>query len=154
MIRRILKDQEIPSWSPSVDLYNAISLKYVIPAGGEDLAKVQGTPRLCLAKGNEVFTPSADVNETPDAGEAIWQDAAGVTCRRWNWRQCQRTLITDDTKDAYFMFDCLPPLKREDLVCAMQELATGLRELGAAITMEIVSRNGAIALPLSTQSAA
>jgi len=30
------------------------------------------------------------VTEHPDPGEVAWCDDAGVTCRRWNWRQTRR----------------------------------------------------------------
>ncbi|VTP79945.1 B3/4 domain [Leclercia adecarboxylata] len=73
-----------------VDIYNAVSIRYAIPVGGENLAAYTGAPRLTLADGSEPFDTvkegQPDV-EYPDAGEVIWRDDVGVTCRRWNWRQ-------------------------------------------------------------------
>lgn len=40
LIRRISKGEEIRHINKLVDIYNIISLKYVIPVGGEDLDKM------------------------------------------------------------------------------------------------------------------
>jgi hypothetical protein len=42
-----------------------------------------------LLVGEEPFDAVANgetVAEYPEAGEVVWRDDAGVTCRRWNWR--------------------------------------------------------------------
>ena len=92
------------------DRYNAISVIHCVPIGGEDLARYRGSARLHLAIGDEAFRTMADgeaVVEHPDAGEPVWSDDLGVTCRRWNWRQTNRTAITDETVDAGFIIDSL-----------------------------------------------
>jgi DNA/RNA-binding domain of Phe-tRNA-synthetase-like protein len=46
------------------------------------------------ATGAEPFDTTKDgqpANDPPLAGEVVWADDLGVTCRRWNWRQCTRT---------------------------------------------------------------
>jgi DNA/RNA-binding domain of Phe-tRNA-synthetase-like protein len=93
-----------PSGLPRVnrltDLYNAVSVLHQIPLGGEDLTRYTGPPRLIRATGTEPFDTVADgiaVTEHPDQGEVVWCDDAGVTCRRWNWRQARRTQLRDDT---------------------------------------------------------
>ncbi|MFE8728293.1 B3/B4 domain-containing protein [Aeromonas hydrophila] len=88
--KRVLRDGALPSIDPVVDLYNAISLAYALPVGGENLAAYVGTPRLVIADGSEAFDTmkeGAPAQECPEAGEVIWCDDLGVTCRRWNWRQ-------------------------------------------------------------------
>ena len=37
LLKRVLKGNPVGSITPSVDVYNAISLKYALPVGGEDL---------------------------------------------------------------------------------------------------------------------
>jgi len=44
-----------------------------------------------------------DVIEHADPGEVVWCDAAGVTCRRWNWRQARRTQLREGTTTALFI---------------------------------------------------
>lgn len=53
------------------------------------------------------MSSGAETIEHPDAGEVVWRDDAGVTCRRWNWRQCYRTRLTGETTNAIFICDVL-----------------------------------------------
>ncbi len=46
--KRVLKDGSLPSLDPVVDIYNAVSIRYAIPVGGENLAAYSGAPRLTL----------------------------------------------------------------------------------------------------------
>ena len=95
--KRVLKEGSLPAIDPVVDIYNAISIRYAVPVGGENLAAYRGEPRLAIARGDEPFDTlkSAEpVVEYPEPGEVIWRDDIGVTCRRWNWRQGVRTRLT------------------------------------------------------------
>lgn len=93
LVKRVLKGEEIPPINRVVDAYNAVSLRHVLPAGGEDLDRLESDLTLAFADGSEPFDLlSGDgTPEHPDRGEIVWKDSAGVTCRRWNWRQCRRT---------------------------------------------------------------
>ncbi len=57
-------------------------------------------------------------------------DDAGVTCRRWNWRQAHRTPLRDDTTAALFILDALDPMTDEALDAAAGELIACLTRLG------------------------
>jgi DNA/RNA-binding domain of Phe-tRNA-synthetase-like protein len=59
----------------------------------------------------------------------------GVTCRRWNWRQCTRTHITERTKNALFILERLAPLPLELLAAAGRELAAELREISPGVVI-------------------
>lgn len=110
LLRRARSEHGLPRINALVDLYNAISMLEVVPIGGEDLHAYSGPARLVLAAGDEPFLTSADgqpVVDHPEAGEPVWTDADGVTCRRWNWRQTSRTAITPDTRSAVFIIDSL-----------------------------------------------
>jgi DNA/RNA-binding domain of Phe-tRNA-synthetase-like protein len=123
----------LPRVNRLTDVYNAISVLHQIPLGGEDLTRYQGTPRLVRAAGAEPFDTMADgstVIEHPDPGEVVWRDDAGVTCRRWNWRQARRTQLTDDTSAALFILDALHPMTDEALAAAAEELIAHLTRLG------------------------
>ncbi|MER8772928.1 hypothetical protein NKH63_30220 [Mesorhizobium sp. M0960] len=50
------------------------------------------------------------VTEHPEPGEVIWCDDAGVTCRRWNWRQGRRTMVTVDTRAMWLVLEALGPM--------------------------------------------
>ncbi|RZU63057.1 B3/B4 domain-containing protein [Zhihengliuella halotolerans] len=128
----------LPRVNRLTDVYNAISVLHRIPLGGEDLARYDGAPRLVRATGEESFDTAAGgetVLEHPDPGEVVWRDASGVTCRRWNWRQCRRTALTDQTTSAVFILDALEPLDDDALQSAADELAAALRRLGPDVTV-------------------
>jgi DNA/RNA-binding domain of Phe-tRNA-synthetase-like protein len=123
----------LPRVNRLTDLYNAVSVLHQIPLGGEDLTRYAGPPRLVRAAGDEPFDTVADgiaVTEHPEAGEVVWRDDAGVTCRRWNWRQARRTQLREDTTTALFILDALDPLPDQALHAAADDLAAHLARLG------------------------
>lgn len=129
----------LPRINRLTDIYNAISMMYEVPLGGEDLDRYSGPPRLLRATGHEPFDTTADgqdVIEYPEPGEVVWCDDAGVTCRRWNWRQARRTALTDATTTALFIFDALAPMSDEELVAASDALAGHLSRPGTNIRVE------------------
>jgi DNA/RNA-binding domain of Phe-tRNA-synthetase-like protein len=123
----------LPRVNRLTDVYNAVSVLHQIPIGGEDLDRYAGPPRLLRATGHEPFdttTGGETVVERPDAGEVVWCDNAGVTCRRWNWRQARRTQLTDGTTAALFILDGLSPMTDAALQSAADDLVAHLRRLG------------------------
>jgi DNA/RNA-binding domain of Phe-tRNA-synthetase-like protein len=125
LIARVLKGQALPRVNALVDLYNAISVRHVVPLGGEDADRLEGPLRLTVATGGEPFDPRGDGIDIEQiaTGEVVWRDDRGVTCRRWNWRQGRRTQLTDDTTQAFFVFDRLDGLTIDDLHHAADELS-------------------------------
>lgn len=122
----------LPRVNRLTDIYNAISVKHQIPFGGEDLDRYSGMPLLTRATGRESFKTSAageEVTEYPPQGEVVWCDDEGVTCRRWNWRQCSRTGIEEGTTRVLFILDALKPCKDEELEKAADELVQVLSGL-------------------------
>jgi DNA/RNA-binding domain of Phe-tRNA-synthetase-like protein len=123
----------LPRVNALTDIYNAISVIHQVPLGGENLNAYDGSPRLIRAAGDEPFDTTANgetVVEHPDAGEVVWCDDTGVTCRRWNWRQGRRAQLTDETTAALFILDALAPMTADELTAAGHELVTQLRQLG------------------------
>ncbi|KAJ4337231.1 hypothetical protein N0V87_004904 [Didymella glomerata] len=129
----------LPRVNRLTDIYNAISVKYQIPFGGEDLDKYSGAPVLLRSTGKESFETTAageKVTEYPPAGEVVWCDDAGVTCRRWNWRQCSRTGVSDDTTRVLFILDALKPCSDANLEAAADELTAVLKSLSPDVSAE------------------
>ena len=62
--------------------------------------------------------------------EVVWRDDAGVTCRRWNWRQCSRTALSDATTSVLVILDALDPFGDEELDTVADELLEQLSGLG------------------------
>ncbi|MFH8787498.1 B3/B4 domain-containing protein [Streptomyces roseoverticillatus] len=121
----------LPEVNLLVDVYNAVSVAHRLPVGGEDLAAYAGAPRLVRATGDEVFDTvvgGAPATEHPEPGEVIWRDDLGVTCRRWNHRQCVRTRITEKSASALFLLERLDPMPLGALDAAAADLLARLRE--------------------------
>jgi DNA/RNA-binding domain of Phe-tRNA-synthetase-like protein len=128
----------LPRVNRLTDLYNAVSVLHQLPLGGEDLTCYAGSPRLIRATGKEPFDTTADGNpivEHPPLGEVVWCDEAGVTCRRWNWRQARRTQLSDHTTTAVFILDALQPMTDQQLHAAADDLVQHLTRIGPHITM-------------------
>ena len=112
-----------------VDLYNAVSVRHVLPVGGEDLERYTGPIRLIRAAGDEPFDTVASgetVVEHPAPGEVVWTDDLGVTCRRWNWRQCTRTRLTEASTTILFLLERLEPMPLADLEAAGDALVAAV----------------------------
>lgn len=108
LLRRL--DAGLPRIDRLTDAYNAVSIATATPLGGENIDAYQGPLQLVRATGDEEFATlasGAEVVEHPEPGEVVWRDDAGVTCRRWNWRQCHRTRLTEQTTSAVFICDVL-----------------------------------------------
>ena len=141
LLRRV--ETGLPRIDRITDAYNAVSIACLLPVGGEDLARYEGPARLVRATGGEDFDTTADGQpaiEHPEPGEVVWRDDRGVTCRRWNWRQCVRTRITYSTATAMFVLDGLGALGLDGLRAAEAELTESLARLnpGATFTSRLL----------------
>lgn len=133
----------LPRVNRLTDLYNAISVLHRIPLGGEDLMHYVGPPWLIRSTGTEPFATTADgvsVIETPPVGEVVWCDDAGVTCRRWNWRQSLRTRLREDTTAALFILDVLEPVTDAAALAAAAELLDQLPGRALRTTQRLIGR--------------
>lgn len=143
--RRVQRDGTLPCINAIVDAYNALSVQYALPIGGEDMAAYVGPPRLVRAAGDEPFETMRDGElhiETAEPGEVIWRDDRGVTCRRWNWRQSTRTQLTIATTEMWFVLERLEPFPLEKLEEAGASLVRAVRQLApdASITTRLLAK--------------
>lgn len=124
LIRTILDGADVPSINPVVDAYNAISLKHCIPVGGDDLDKVIGDIRLTLASGDERFVPlNGSESTSPRPGEVVYRDDEDVLCRRWNWRECDKSKMTENTTNVCLVIEGLPPVTGDKVRCIADQLS-------------------------------
>ena len=133
------------SINPLVDLYNVVSLKHRLPCGGEDLAAVQGPIRLTRAVGDEHFVPlGGSEAEPPPPGAVIYRDDLGVICSCWNWREADRTKLTEQTTDAVLVIEALPPVDESFLRAACDDLAALVTtHLGGTADVTVVPSSAA-----------
>jgi DNA/RNA-binding domain of Phe-tRNA-synthetase-like protein len=125
LARRTLRGERIRHINKLVDIYNGVSLRHLVPAGGEDLDRIQGD--IVLAFAGEEEAPVRMLGEPegrePRPGEVIYKDQAGAICRRWNWKEADRTKLTEHTVNAVLVIEALPPVTLQELEAALTELA-------------------------------
>lgn len=141
LLKRVLLQKPVGTIAPSVDITNAVSLKYALPIGAEDLDAFAGDLHLGVMAGGEDFIPiGADKPEPPLAGEVAYYDGAGVVCRCWNWRDGQRTCVQENTSSEFIAMECVEPERVDELRAAIDELAALLQKyLGAEITAKAIA---------------
>jgi len=100
LVKNVLAGRSLARVNAFVDLYNAVSLAHVLPLGADDVDRVMPPLAFRYAREGDSFVDMAeegDVPEAPKSGEVVYADSAHVLCRRWNWRQDARSLITPQT---------------------------------------------------------
>src|SRR5882672_7951146 len=103
LVKNVLAGRPLARVNAFVDLYNAVSLSAVLPLGADDLDRVLPPLTFRHAREGDSFVDMAEEGDAPEApkpGEVVYADAAHVLCRRWNWRQDARSLISPQTARA------------------------------------------------------
>ncbi|WP_455662297.1 B3/B4 domain-containing protein [Pradoshia sp.] len=123
LLKRVKQDREFTPINPLVDIYNSISLKYAVPCGGEDLHLINGDLHLGKAEGGESFLPlGADQDSPALPEEIIYYDTEGAICRSLNWREAQRTMLTEDTTNAVLIIESINEKQAQRANQAMAEM--------------------------------
>jgi DNA/RNA-binding domain of Phe-tRNA-synthetase-like protein len=128
LIKRVLAGGELPRVNSLVDLYNCISLVSGLCLGANDLDKTSGDLAFRFAAPGDTFIdmgaePGEDPNDPPKEGEVVYADSRHVLCRRWNWRQDTRTVVTLETGSAVLT---VQSNGFGDVETAAETLATGI----------------------------
>ena len=147
LVRRTLKGESLRAINPLVDLYNIVSLRHLLPVGGEDLDRIQGDIRLTRAGDDEPAIQLLGEKEerAPKVGEVIYADDQGAICRRWNWKEADRTKLTENTERAVLILEALPPVTLDELETAMGQLEELVRiHTGADVTRAVLDRNAPV----------
>lgn len=149
LLKRVYNGNHLGTINPLVDIYNSISLRYALPCGGEDIDKFVGDMRLTKAVGNEDFvTLGTDKNEQPYEDEIVYKDDAGAICRCWNWRESVRTMLTENTKNAFLCIELTDERRLIEFENALKDLAKTVQEnLGGTCTISILdSKNKEVSI--------
>ncbi len=142
MARRVLKGDPFPKINPLVDLYNSVSLRYLVPMGGHDLDTIEGNIHLRFAEGWEPFHPmgGGEAMIVPK-GELVYRDDREVLTRNWVWRQCEKDKATEKTKNIFIPIDVLGEVGREradEIIAELFQLIP--RYLGGTILSAVLNR--------------
>jgi DNA/RNA-binding domain of Phe-tRNA-synthetase-like protein len=145
LVRRVLKGEDLPHINTLVDLYNLVSLKYLLPVGGEDLDAVVGDVWLTFAGEQEAAVRMLGEAEVraPKPGEVLYKDEAGAICRRWNWKEAERTKLSEATRNVFLVIERLPPVKMDTFQAATHELAALVETwCGGTVRVQMVMAEG------------
>jgi len=148
LLRRVAKGQPLRSVNPLVDLYNVVSMRHFVPVGGEDLVAVDGDVELRFAGPAEpavrLLGEPPESARPPKPGEVIYADRAGALCRRWNWKEADRTKLTAATVRGFLVIEALPPAGHVELDVALADLAALVTQhCGGAVTTGVLDRENA-----------
>lgn len=122
LAKRVLEGGQIPDINSLANLYNAVSLKYLTPFGGEDLSTLYGDFVLKFSSGGEQWIGiGAKRNKPTIKGDLVWGDDLDISTKSLNWRQCERTKLTQESKDGYFIMDGFSDINRENIGKAAKE---------------------------------
>jgi len=106
LLKRVHQGKPFSPINPLVDIYNSISLSFGVPCGGEDIDAIEGNMYLGKAIGGESFKPLGAEDDSPALPEEIIHyDDQGAICRSLNWREAQRTMLNEDTKNAILVIE-------------------------------------------------
>ena len=105
LVKNVLAGARAAAINGFVDAYNAVSLAHVLCVGADDLDRIAPPLAFRFSRPGDTFIDMAaeageDPNDPPKTGEVVYADARHVLCRRWNWRQDARSIITPDTRRA------------------------------------------------------
>ena len=112
LLRRLRGGEPLPRILPLVDLYNAVSVRFRVPVGADDLALLKPPNAFRYAKSGDSFLDGGQtppVEDPPLDGEVVYADQEKCLCRRWNWRQDARSRIRAETRDAVIVIQTLQP---------------------------------------------
>lgn len=130
LAKQVKSGKPMRSISPAVDAFNLISIKHIIPCGGDDMDSVAEDVTLGRAVSDETFAPifKPEEVEHPEPGEVIYvnRKTKRVLCRRWNWRNADFSKMAPETRNLAINVDgMMPAIGRAEI----EQAAEALREL-------------------------
>lgn len=111
LLKRAVKQPEPRSIHSTVDLYNAISVRYLLPFGAFD---VHGLPpdvplELRFSQPGDVFLAlDAEAAESIPSNEVVYAVGNEIITRHINWKQSKLGLVQEHSVDVIFMAEILP----------------------------------------------
>ncbi|MDO4719586.1 MAG: B3/4 domain-containing protein [Peptostreptococcaceae bacterium] len=140
LLKRVEKENTVGCINPLVDIYNSASLRFGLPCGAEDMDSFQGDLILGITRGGDEFYLIGESENSPTLeGELCYRDDAGAVCRCFNWRDGERTMITEKTKRAFVVIECIEKEQEENQRQALELILQYSRQhLGARGRMDIL----------------
>lgn len=145
LARRALKGDQLALDVPLVNLYNAMSLKWLAPIGACDLAKLR-TREITLRfadKARDRFDPLGSQPEAFPLSDSlvVYANDAEVLCWGFNCRDSRSTALSATTSEMAFFSEAATPAEAGASASALRELAGILSKAGFACA-PVVQVNG------------
>ncbi len=124
LLKALQRGNGLPRVNAFVDAYNAISVRYRMPVGADDLDLVTPPLAFRIARPGDSFIALGDsaADDPPKPGEVVYADAMKCLCRRWNWYQDARSAIRPSTRRAILTIQSNCPETMEQVEVAAGEL--------------------------------
>lgn len=145
LVKRVKSGKDLPFVNKLVCIFNIVSLKYIVPCGGDDLDVVKGTLLLGRAAGDETYRHLGKPQEieNPVPGEIILYDTGtkDVFCRGWCWKNGDSSKIMPETKNVAInidaMIDVVPQEEHQRAAFEVAELVKS--KCGGEATVKLLS---------------
>ena len=122
LLRRISQGKDLYTVNTCVDAYNLAVLKNKVSVGAFNLKNVQFPTTLQFAQGGEQILLLGDTESTTlKSGELCYFDQAGAYNLDFNYRDSQRTMVTEDTTDLLLNVDGVYDISREQVEQTLQD---------------------------------
>jgi DNA/RNA-binding domain of Phe-tRNA-synthetase-like protein len=126
LVRQIRRSGALPSINLAVDVYNLVAAETRLTLGAHDLERVEGIISLVRASGSERFVPlGGGVTQTLGVGEYCYVDESGDVLCRMDYRQGDKTKVTEATTSALFIVQGNPNTPQgavDEARCRLQSL--------------------------------
>lgn len=141
LLKRVQTGKDLPHINVIVDIYNYFSLKYLLPIGGEDVDWLCGDLNLTFTGGGESFRPLGTIDvEKAKEGEVAYKDSGGITCRYWNYRECERTKFTEKTVNALILVEDLSKMHMDQFGTILQDMQNSVAKyIGGTVKTYILN---------------
>jgi DNA/RNA-binding domain of Phe-tRNA-synthetase-like protein len=147
LLKNLQRGQALPRVNALVDAYNAVSVRFRMPVGADDLDRVAAPLAFRYARDGDSFQALGGDGEDdpPKPGEVVYADARKCLCRRWNWYQDARSAIGPGTRRAVLTVQAL------DEAAPVEDAAEMLGGLlaahcGASVRWAVADRSTPVAL--------
>jgi DNA/RNA-binding domain of Phe-tRNA-synthetase-like protein len=141
LLRRFRKEGSLPRIHPLIDLCNATSIAFAIPAAAFDTSRIASYLEVRYASGDETYLTFSGETEQPDAREVIFADAAGrAHARRWTNRQSGGSAVRGDTTTVLIVAEALHRSGQTDIDGLTTTLEENVSDIWSASVKRAVLR--------------
>lgn len=123
LIRQLEKHGDVLFINQVVDLYNVISMESKLALGAHDIDHVDGNVTLRFTDGTERFVPIGQSDPVPvNAHEYSYCDDSNEVLCRLEIRQVEKTKVTENTKNLFYIIQGNEAVSDEDLSNTAEDL--------------------------------